>query len=146
MHMVGKSDFTHEEKETIWKLLGFCTIITANGKNTTTEEASVQVRDLDLFSTLQVLETYQLYSRLDNYGKNMGISTNGRETITHINQRWNSYSLQVGNLCTNRRTQSYGQEKSLMQMQMFFRETQSKIFQTGFKPLTERLAEGGSGS
>ena len=54
--MRGESTIIHEEKDTARKSTASCTIITANGTITTTEEATVCVKDLDMFITVQLME------------------------------------------------------------------------------------------
>ena len=56
MRMMSKSDLFHEAKETIRLSKESCTIIAANGTNTTTDEATVYVKDLDMLITVHVLE------------------------------------------------------------------------------------------
>ena len=53
MHMLSKSDFIQEEKESIRKSKESCTFLTANEMITTTEEATVYVKDLDTLITVQ---------------------------------------------------------------------------------------------
>ena len=55
MHVMSKSDLTREEEDTTRKSQEFCMIISANGSVATTEEATVYVRDLDMFVTVQSL-------------------------------------------------------------------------------------------
>ena len=61
---VNAYDEQYEEKETIRKSKRI--LFTANGTITTTEEATVYVRDLDMCITVQLLEDSQLYSRQEN--------------------------------------------------------------------------------
>ena len=84
MHMMSKSDVTHKRKETIRKSKESCTIITASGSITATEEATVQ-RVLVMFLHSMYLEFHQLYSP----GRHMRrtwvfLRVDGR-TITHLN-------------------------------------------------------------
>ena len=55
MHMMSKSDFVVEERDTIWTSKDDCTMITASGSISTTQ-ASVHVRYSDMFTTVQLLE------------------------------------------------------------------------------------------
>ena len=56
MHTMGKSDLTPEEHDTTRKSKESCTIITASGSITTTEEATVYVRDVVMCITVHILE------------------------------------------------------------------------------------------
>ena len=53
MHMMSKSDFIHEVKETTRKSIDSCTITTANGSIAKLVESRVYVRDLDMLTTVQ---------------------------------------------------------------------------------------------
>ena len=64
----------HEEEETIWESKESCTIVTANGTVTTTEEAVVCVKDLDMLITVQLLEDSPAFRSLGNYAKNVKCS------------------------------------------------------------------------
>ena len=105
MHMMSKGDLTHEEQES-------CTIITASGSITTTKEATVHVKDLDMFNTVQLLKTHLTYSRFENCAKKIGVPTNGKKDNRHINPKWQDHQLQVGYLCTNGRNRSCCQDES----------------------------------
>ena len=56
MHLMRSGDLVHEESETIRKSKESCTLLPASGSITSTEEASVNVRDLDMFIVVQLLE------------------------------------------------------------------------------------------
>ena len=56
MHMLSKKDLNSAEMETVRLKRQQTTLITANGSVDTDEEATVCVKDLDLFVTAQLSE------------------------------------------------------------------------------------------
>ena len=56
MHMLSKKDLNSAELETVTTSKSPTTVITANGKVQTNEEATVYVKELDVFLTMKVLE------------------------------------------------------------------------------------------
>ena len=56
MQMISKEDLNSAELETVTTSKSPTTVITANGEVQTNEEATVYVRELDIFMTLKVLE------------------------------------------------------------------------------------------
>ena len=56
MHMTSKKDFNDAEVDTLAKSCSPTTVITANGEVQTHEEATVYVKELDIFLTVKVLE------------------------------------------------------------------------------------------
>ena len=56
MHMISKKDLSDAEMDTLTKSCSPTTVITANGEVQTHEEATVYVKDLDIFLTMKVLE------------------------------------------------------------------------------------------
>ena len=56
MHLVSKRDFNSAELETVRTSGSPTTVVTANGEVQTKEEATVYVRELDLFVTVMLLE------------------------------------------------------------------------------------------
>ena len=56
MHMISKKDLSDTEMDTLTKSCSPTTVITANGEVQTHEEATVYVKELDMFLTLKVLE------------------------------------------------------------------------------------------
>ena len=56
MHMISKKDLNFAELETVTTSRSPTTVITANGEVQTNEEATVYVRELDIFLTMKVLE------------------------------------------------------------------------------------------
>ena len=56
MHMISKKDLNSAELETLTTSRSPTTVITANGEVQTHEEATVYVKELDIFLTMKVLE------------------------------------------------------------------------------------------
>ena len=56
MHMISKKDLNSAEMDTLTKSRSPTTVITANGEVQTHEEATVYVKELDVFLTMKVLE------------------------------------------------------------------------------------------
>ena len=56
MHMISKKDLSDAEMDTLEKSCSPTIVITANGEVQTHEEATVYVKDLDIFLTMKVLE------------------------------------------------------------------------------------------
>ena len=77
MHMVSKKDLNSADLAT--------TVMTANGEVQTREEATVYVKELDLFVTVMLLEeTPAVLS--GNSARIMGIFTTGPAVKNHIEQ------------------------------------------------------------
>ena len=56
MHMISKKDLSNAEMDTLTKSCSPTIVITASGEVQTHEEATVYVKELDIFLTVQVLE------------------------------------------------------------------------------------------
>ena len=56
MHMISKKDLNSSEMDTLTKSCSPLIVITANGEVQTHEEATVYVKELDMFLTMKVLE------------------------------------------------------------------------------------------
>ena len=56
MHMISKKDLNSAELETVTTSRSPTTVITANGEVQTHEEATVYVKELDIFLTMKVLD------------------------------------------------------------------------------------------
>ena len=56
MHRISKKDLSDAEMETLTKSCSATIVITANGEVQTHEEATVYVKELDIFLTMKVLE------------------------------------------------------------------------------------------
>ena len=56
MHMISKKDLSDAELDTMTKSCSPTTVISANGEVQTHEEATVYVKELDIFLTMKVPE------------------------------------------------------------------------------------------
>ena len=56
MHMISKKDLNSGEMDSLTSSKSPTTVITANGEVQTHEEATVSVKELDIFLTMKVLE------------------------------------------------------------------------------------------
>ena len=56
IHMISKKDLSDAEMDTLTKSCSPTIVITANGEVQTQEEATVYVKELDIFLTMKVLE------------------------------------------------------------------------------------------
>ena len=56
MHMISKKDLSDAEMDTLTKSCSSTVVITANGEVQTHEEATVYVKELDIFLTMKVFE------------------------------------------------------------------------------------------
>ena len=56
MHMISKKDLSNAEMDTLTKSCSPTIVITANGEVQTHEEATVYVKELDIFLTIKVIE------------------------------------------------------------------------------------------
>ena len=89
MHMISKKDLNDAEMNTLTKSCSPTVVITANGEVETHEEATVYVKELDIFLTMKVLE-YQQYCRLESFAMKTDSLMNGSMVKNHI-------SLKTGN-------------------------------------------------
>ena len=83
VRLMSKSDFTHEEQETVRKSKESWQIITAD----TTEEATAYVKDSDMFITVQLLEDSLAVLSLENmsFEWKEGQPTVSRSTASRTN-------------------------------------------------------------
>ena len=58
MHMISTKDLNDDEMDTLTTSRSLIIVITANGEVQTHEEATVYVKELDIFLTMKVLEDY----------------------------------------------------------------------------------------
>ena len=58
MHMISKKDLNDAEMDTLTKSCSPTIVITANGEVQTNEEATVYVKEMDVFLTKKVLEKH----------------------------------------------------------------------------------------
>ena len=56
MHMISKKDLSYAEMDTLTKSCSPTIVINANGEVQTHEEATMYVKELDIFLTIKVLE------------------------------------------------------------------------------------------
>ena len=80
VHMVSKKDLNKAELETVRISKNRVMVMTANGEVQTKEEATENVRELDLFVTV----LHQQFFRLENSAKNLGTVTIGPVARNHI--------------------------------------------------------------
>ena len=83
MHMIGKKDLSDAELETVTTSRSPTTVITANGEVQTHEEATVYVKELDIFLTKKVLEDTPAFLSLGKLCDEHGYSyerINGQRT------------------------------------------------------------------
>ena len=86
MHMISKKDLNNAEMDTLTKSCSPTTIITANGEAQTHEEATVYVKELDIFLTLKVLEKTPAVLSLGKLCDENGYSIewiNGQKSTPH---------------------------------------------------------------
>ena len=98
MHKRSKSEPTLEEQDTSLKSKESCSSMTPNQSITTTEEATANVRVLDMFTTVQLLDTSRTLAR--NFANNICIPMNGKSAIANVDQTW-QHKLQVGTCWTD---------------------------------------------
>ena len=63
MHMITKKDLNSAELETVTTSRSPMTVKTVNGEVQTHEEATVYVRELDIFLTMKLFEVHQQFYR-----------------------------------------------------------------------------------
>ena len=74
MHMVSKKDIKKNELETVRISKNPTTVVAANGEVLTKEEATVYVRELDLFVTVRLLEETPAVLSLGKLCEELGFS------------------------------------------------------------------------
>ena len=84
VHMVSKKDLQSAELETMRTSKNPTTVMTANGEVQTKEEATVYVKQLDLFVTVMLLEKHQQFFHSGNSVGIMGIPTTGSAFRNYI--------------------------------------------------------------
>ena len=103
MHMLSKKDPNSAELETVKVSENPTTVVTANGEVQTKEEATVYVKELDLFVTVMLLEdTPAVLSLGKNSAKITGILTIGPLVRNHISSKRQTDKMQHGELLTDR--------------------------------------------
>ena len=86
MHMISKKDLSDAEKDTLTKSCSPTIVITANAEVQTHEEATVYVKELDIFLTMKVLENKPAVLSLGKLCDENGYSyewINGQKTTSH---------------------------------------------------------------
>ena len=86
MHMISKKDLSNAEMDTLTKLCRRTIVITANGEVQTHEEATVYVKELDIFLTMKVLDNTPAVLSLGSLCDENGDSyewINGKKTTSH---------------------------------------------------------------
>ena len=84
MHMISKEDLNSTELETVTKSCSPTTVITANGEVQTHEEATVYVKELNMFLTMKVLEDTPAVLSLGKLGDEHGYSNEWINGQNHI--------------------------------------------------------------
>ena len=84
MHMISKKDLSDPEMDTLTKSCSPTIVITANGEVQTHEEATVYVKEMDIFLTMKVTRIRQQYYRLESFAMRTDIPSNGSLVKNHI--------------------------------------------------------------
>ena len=84
MHMISKKDLSDAEMDTLTKSCSPTIVITANGEVQTHEEATVFVKEVDIFLTLKVLENTTAVCRSESFAMKTDILVNGSMVKNHI--------------------------------------------------------------
>ena len=84
MHMISKKDLSDAEMDTLTKSCSRTIVITANGEVQTHEEATVYVKELDIFLTMKVLENTPAVLSLGNLCDENGYSYEWINGQNHI--------------------------------------------------------------
>ena len=99
MHMISKMDLNSAEMDTLTKSCSLTIVKTANGEVQTHEEATVYVKELDIFLTMKVLEnTRQQSYRSESCAMKTEKLTNGSTVKNHISLKLFSITVQHGEL------------------------------------------------
>ena len=84
MHMISKKDLNSAEMDTLTESCSPTIVITANGEVQTHEEATVYVKELDIFLTMKVLENTPAVLSLGKLCDENGFLMNGSTVKNHI--------------------------------------------------------------
>ena len=87
MHMVSKKDLNSAELETVRTSRNPTTVMTAIGDVQTREEATVYVKELNLFMTVMLLEETPAVLLLGSSARIMGILITGPAVKNHISPK-----------------------------------------------------------
>ena len=93
MHMVSRKDLNSAELETVRISKNPTTVMTANGEVQTKEEATVYVKELDLFVTVMLLEELLAVLPQGNSVRIMGVHTTGPAVKNHISSKMAGKSI-----------------------------------------------------
>ena len=99
MHMISKKDLNDAEMDTLTKSCSPTIVITANGEVQTHEEATVYVKELDIFLTMKILENTPSILSLGKLCDENGYSyewINGQKP--HLIKIWYSDTMRHGEL------------------------------------------------
>ena len=97
MHMISKKDMCDAEMDTLTKSCSPTIVITANGEVQTHEEATVYVKQLDIFLTMKVFDDTPAVLSLGKLCDENGISMNGSMVKKpHLILKRDSDTLQHG--------------------------------------------------
>ena len=101
--MISKKDLSNTEMDTLTKSCSPTIVITANGEVQTHEEATVYVKEMDIFLTLKVLEDTPAVLSFGKLSDENGYSyewINGTKTTSHL--KLDSDTVQHGELRSDR--------------------------------------------
>ena len=87
MHMVSKRDLNSAELEPVRVSKSPTTVVTASGDVPTKEEATVHVRELDLFVTECFLKIHRQFFHSENSAKITGFTTTGPSVKNHLSPK-----------------------------------------------------------
>ena len=93
MHMVSRKGLNSTELENVRISKSLTTVVTANGEVLTKEEATVYVRELDIFVTVMLVEVHRQFFHSENSAKITSIITN-QWSQTTSNQKWQTDKMQ----------------------------------------------------
>ena len=102
MHMISKKDLNDAEMDTLTKSCSPAIVITANGEVQTHEEATVYVKELEIFLTMKVLEKTPAALSLGKLCDENGYPKEGFNVKNHNSKKRDSDTLQHGELRSNR--------------------------------------------
>ena len=97
MHMINKKDLSDAEMDTLTKSCSPSIVITANGEVQTHEEATVYVKELDIFLTMKVSRIRQQSYRSECFAMKTDILMSESTVKNHI-----SFKTGFGLLATRR--------------------------------------------
>ena len=155
VEMVSKHGLIHEEKRTVRKLKESCTMFTASGSITATEEATVYVRDLDMFMTVKLLEASPAVLSLGQFWEEHWYSFEGKEAQSHTSTKDGRITeCELENFVPKGRTWSHCRRKSPKRFRSCigrptvdsFGRARAASSQTGCSHLRKDLVDGESGS